>query len=97
MEDELRACRGARGGRATTCCCEAKQYGFSDRQLAHLWDTHRDARSARDRKRRGIEAVVQARSTPAPPSSRPYTPYYYSTYEDEDETPAEAAAASRGS
>ena len=63
---------------------KAKEYGFSDRQLAHLWDT--DERTVRRlRKERGIEAVFKLVDTCAA-EFEAYTPYYYSTYELEDET-----------
>ena len=64
---------------------QAKQFGFSDRQLATIFDaTEMDVR--RDRKRRGIVATFKAVDTCAA-EFEAYTPYYYSTYEDEDETP----------
>ena len=45
FEDELTACRLARRGRRPNCCCKAKQHGFSDRQLANLWNaTEREVR-----------------------------------------------------
>ena len=65
---------------------EAKQFGFSDRQLATLLDTNE--LSVRDyRKSRGIAAAFKSVDTCAA-EFEAYTPYYYSTYEDEDETPA---------
>ena len=63
----------------------AKQFGFSDRQLATLWNAaEMDIR--RERKRRGIVATFKSVDTCAA-EFEAYTPYYYSTYEDEDETP----------
>jgi carbamoyl-phosphate synthase large subunit len=65
---------------------QAKQFGFSDRQLATLMGaTEMDVRA--ERKRRGIVATFKAVDTCAA-EFEAYTPYYYSTYEDEDETPA---------
>ncbi|WP_435011424.1 carbamoyl-phosphate synthase large subunit [Tundrisphaera lichenicola] len=62
---------------------EAKRNGFSDRQLAHLWGVDMmDVR--RDRMRRGIKAVFKLVDTCAA-EFEAVTPYYYSTYEDEDE------------
>src|SRR5207249_3995696 len=62
---------------------EAKRNGFSDRQLAHLWNVgEREVR--RDRERRGIRAVFKLVDTCAA-EFEAVTPYYYSTYEDEDE------------
>jgi len=64
----------------------AKQFGFSDRQLAVIWNTTEiDVR--RHRKSRGIMATFKSVDTCAA-EFEAYTPYYYSTYEDEDETPA---------
>ncbi|MFO0869921.1 MAG: carbamoyl-phosphate synthase large subunit [Pirellulales bacterium] len=65
---------------------QAKQYGYSDRQLATLWDTNEmDVREAR--KQLGVVATFKSVDTCAA-EFEAYTPYYYSTYEDEDETPA---------
>ncbi len=64
----------------------SKQFGFSDRQLSTIWKTtEMDVR--RERKRRGIVATFKSVDTCAA-EFEAYTPYYYSTYEDEDETPA---------
>jgi carbamoyl-phosphate synthase large subunit len=64
---------------------EAKQMGFSDRQLASIWGTtEMDVRAYR--KRLGIQVTFKAVDTCAA-EFEAYTPYYYSTYEDEDETP----------
>ena len=62
---------------------EAKQNGFSDRQLATLWGTT-EAEVRRDRQRRGIVAVFKLVDTCAA-EFEAVTPYYYSTYEREDE------------
>jgi carbamoyl-phosphate synthase large subunit len=64
---------------------QAKRFGFSDRQLATIWGTA-DMNVRAERKRRGIEATFKAVDTCAA-EFEAYTPYYYSTYEDEDETP----------
>src|SRR5262249_3782356 len=58
---------------------DAKQAGFSDRQLAHLWQTT-DLEVRRHRKSHGIEAVFKLVDTCAA-EFEAYTPYYYSTYE----------------
>jgi carbamoyl-phosphate synthase large subunit len=70
---------------------EAKQQGFSDRQLAHLWTTS-EAEVRRVRKAHGIEAVYKLVDTCAA-EFEAYTPYYYSTYES---AVTHADAASRG-
>jgi carbamoyl-phosphate synthase large subunit len=58
---------------------QAKQYGFADRQLAHLWHkTEMEVR--RSRKARGVEAVFKLVDTCAA-EFEAYTPYYYSAYE----------------
>ena len=63
---------------------EAKEQGFSDRQLAYLLDS--DEEGIRNlRKECGIEATFKLVDTCAA-EFEAYTPYYYSTYETEDET-----------
>ncbi len=62
----------------------AKQYGFSDRQLAHLWGfSEEEIRTYR--KQLGVEATFKLVDTCAA-EFEAYTPYYYSTYEREDES-----------
>ena len=61
----------------------AKQYGFSDRQIADLIDS--DELSVRHlRKKEGIEPTYKMVDTCAA-EFEAVTPYYYSTYESEDE------------
>jgi len=64
---------------------KTKQFGFSDRQLATLWNSS-DMGIREHRKARGIVATFKSVDTCAA-EFEAYTPYYYSTYEDEDETP----------
>jgi carbamoyl-phosphate synthase large subunit len=67
---------------------EAKRFGFSDRQLATIWGTNElDVR--RRRKELGIVATFKSVDTCAA-EFEAYTPYYYSTYEEEDEVPAKS-------
>ncbi|WP_456467804.1 carbamoyl-phosphate synthase large subunit [Archaeoglobus sp.] len=62
---------------------KAKKLGYSDRQLAYIFSTtERDVR--RVRKNRGIKAVYKMVDTCAA-EFEAKTPYYYSTYEDENE------------
>ncbi|QDT30593.1 carbamoyl-phosphate synthase large subunit [Gimesia panareensis] len=64
---------------------QAKQHGYSDKQLAFWLDsTEMDVRQYR--KGLGIEATFKQVDTCAA-EFEAYTPYFYSTYEDEDETP----------
>ncbi|HZZ28670.1 MAG TPA: carbamoyl-phosphate synthase large subunit [Pirellulales bacterium] len=71
----------------------AKQFGFSDRQLATLlYTTEMEVRA--DRKRRGIIATFKSVDTCAA-EFEAYTPYYYSTYEIEDEVPPKPAGGKR--
>jgi len=64
---------------------QAKQHGYSDKQLAHWLDsTEMDVRQYR--KSLGIEATFKQVDTCAA-EFEAYTPYFYSTYEQEDETP----------
>jgi len=63
---------------------KAKKYGFSDRQLAFLTQsTEPEIRTAR--KAAGIVPTYRLVDTCAA-EFEAYTPYYYSTYGDEDET-----------
>ena len=62
---------------------EAKTHGFSDRQLATIWGKG-EIEVRRDRLRRGIKPVYKLVDTCAA-EFEAVTPYYYSTYEDEDE------------
>jgi len=63
----------------------AKRQGFSDRQLANIFGrTETEVRA--DRLRRGIRATFKSVDTCAA-EFEANTPYYYSTYEDEDEVP----------
>ena len=86
MEERLRAA-GACEQVDDALLRQAKRYGFSDRQLAMLWNTTE----------MDVRARAEARAASWPRSKsvdtcaaefEAYTPYYYSTYEDEDETPA---------
>jgi len=78
MEDCLRACPSLEAA-TDDLLWDAKQYGFSDRQLAHLWHTS-EMEVRRVRKSRGIVAVYKLVDTCAA-EFEAYTPYYYSTYE----------------
>ncbi len=64
---------------------QAKQYGFSDRQLATLLNSD-DGEVREWRKSKGIVATYKSVDTCAA-EFEAYTPYYYSTYESENETP----------
>jgi len=67
---------------------KAKRSGYSDRQLAWWWNaTEMEVRQYR--KARGIEAVFKQVDTCAA-EFEAYTPYYYSTYESEDESPPDS-------
>jgi len=63
----------------------AKRQGFSDRQLANLLGRS-EAEVRADRLRRGIRATFKSVDTCAA-EFEAYTPYFYSTYEIEDEVP----------
>ena len=85
MEDELRQVSRLEDAPAPLVW-KAKRNGYSDQQLAFWWDSSEmDVRS--HRKRLGIEATFKQVDTCAA-EFEAYTPYYYSTYESEDETPA---------
>ena len=82
MEGRLREARGLHEA-SDDLIRAAKQNGFSDRQLATLWETT-EVEVRRDRLRRGIRAVFKLVDTCAA-EFEAVTPYYYSTYEFEDE------------
>ncbi len=84
MEDRLRAIGGLPACDDATLR-RAKQFGFSDRQLSTIWNTT-EMEVRQERQRRGIVATFKSVDTCAA-EFEAYTPYYYSTYEDEDETP----------
>ncbi len=63
---------------------KAKQYGFSDRQLAHLWGTSENA-VRQLRKEFGIIPVYKTVDTCAA-EFEAHTPYHYSTYDQENES-----------
>lgn len=68
---------------------KAKRHGFSDRQLSFWWAaSEMDIRQ--HRKERGVVATFKQVDTCAA-EFEAYTPYYYSTYESEDETPAKSS------
>lgn len=62
---------------------KAKNYGFSDRQLAHIWKSDEWAIRAL-RKELGVQPVYKTVDTCAA-EFEAYTPYHYSTYESETE------------
>ncbi len=61
----------------------AKQFGFSDAQLAHFLKTDFDAMRAH-RKRAGVQTTYRLVDTCAA-EFEAFTPYYYSSYGDENE------------
>lgn len=63
---------------------QAKEYGFSDRQLARLLKYKDEMKFRSRREELGIQPVYKLVDTCAG-EFEAYTPYYYSTYEVEDE------------
>ena len=82
-EGTLRAA-GSLESASTDLIRRAKREGFSDRQLATIWGVG-EAEVRRDRDRRGVRPVFKLVDTCAA-EFEAFTPYYYSTYEDEDES-----------
>ena len=81
-EDRLASCESLEAANAETLL-EAKQLGYSDAQLATCWKT--DELAVREaRKVAGVEATFKLVDTCAA-EFEASTPYYYSTYESEDE------------
>jgi carbamoyl-phosphate synthase large subunit len=80
------AAGGGPDGLATRAWRRAKQLGFSDAQLAWLWNvSEADVRAARQAA--GVHPTYKTVDTCAA-EFEARTPYYYSTWEDEDEVPA---------
>lgn len=92
MEDHLRGLPDFRQIDTATLK-RAKQFGFSDRQLATIWGST-DFEIRELRKSRGVIATFKSVDTCAA-EFEAYTPYYYSTYESEDETPPKQAGHKR--
>ncbi|MCR5687624.1 MAG: carbamoyl-phosphate synthase large subunit [Lachnospiraceae bacterium] len=79
METKLRENQGDAG-----ILLEAKRMGFSDREIGILWNS--DAHGIFDiRKKRGIMPVYKMIDTCAS-EFKSYVPYFYSTYESENES-----------
>jgi len=85
VELERKIKKAAKKGEiSTSLLWKAKQYGFSDRQIARFLG--KDELWVRQlRKRKGIEPVYKLVDTCAA-EFEAYTPYFYSTYEMENET-----------
>jgi carbamoyl-phosphate synthase large subunit len=82
LEEEIRKAPGV-AALDPTLFRRAKQFGFSDAQLAHLLKT--DLASVRaERKARGIATTFRLVDTCAA-EFEAFTPYYYSSYGDENE------------
>ncbi len=88
LEDELRAL-GTLDQLDDQNLRRAKQFGFSDRQLAEIFQTT-ELEVRYFRKDRNVIATFKSVDTCAA-EFEAYTPYFYSTYEDEDETPPKQA------
>jgi carbamoyl-phosphate synthase large subunit len=78
LEQELRTCPSLEEASAELLW-QAKQYGFSDRQLAFIWGSSENE-VRRRRLALGVKPVYKLVDTCAA-EFEAYTPYYYSTYE----------------
>jgi len=67
---------------------QAKQFGFSDRQMATIWDSN-EVTVRQQRKSLGVISTYKSVDTCAA-EFEAYTPYYYSTYESECEAPSKS-------
>ncbi|MBM3212309.1 carbamoyl-phosphate synthase large subunit, partial [Candidatus Poribacteria bacterium] len=85
MEQRLREMKFApeSNGKFRDLLAKAKQFGFSDVQLAKMWKLEEDD-IRQYRIKHGIEATFKTVDTCAA-EFEAYTPYYYSTYEWENE------------
>ena len=81
-EETLRSC-GGWSNLSPDLLRTAKRFGFSDRQLATIFDVQ-ESEVRQRRLDHGIRAVFKSVDTCAA-EFEAYTPYYYSTYETEDE------------
>jgi carbamoyl-phosphate synthase large subunit len=79
MEERLRSCPDIDSA-GDELVLSAKQFGFSDRQLAEIWHST-EGEIRRRRTGRGIEPVYKLVDTCAA-EFEAFTPYYYSTYEN---------------
>ncbi len=82
LEKELLGARGNKKAQEALLR-KAKEYGFSDRQLGFYWDL-KEAAVRTLRKKLGVCPVYKLVDTCAA-EFKAYTPYFYSTYEDENE------------
>ncbi|MDE1921539.1 MAG: carbamoyl-phosphate synthase large subunit [Candidatus Omnitrophica bacterium] len=83
MEEHLKSVIASTKGLGPQLMRRAKEYGFSDAQLAEMMDkSEKDVRAMR--LDMGIAATFKLVDTCAA-EFEAYTPYYYSTYETEDE------------
>ncbi|MFH0771149.1 MAG: carbamoyl-phosphate synthase large subunit [Candidatus Omnitrophota bacterium] len=81
LEDELRAAASLEDKKRILL--KAKRFGFSDKQLSHIWKT--DELGIRQmRIKEGVRAAYKLVDTCAA-EFEAHTPYFYSTYEEEDE------------
>ncbi len=92
IEERIR-CVGQLDAADTALLRLAKRNGFSDRQLATMFHTSESAVRAR-RIELGIVATFKSVDTCAA-EFEAFTPYFYSTYESEDETPAKPVGGKR--
>ncbi|MFQ5721635.1 MAG: carbamoyl-phosphate synthase large subunit [Candidatus Aminicenantales bacterium] len=83
LEKEIRFRYSKRKIIDTELLRQAKEYGFSDSQIAELIESD-ELLVRKTRKKLGIEATFKLVDTCAA-EFEAYTPYYYSTYETEDE------------
>lgn len=92
IEEEVRAA-GSLGTLDDALLRKAKQAGFSDRQLATMLSVS-ELEIRAERIRRGIVATYKSVDTCAA-EFEAATPYFYSTWESEDEVPPKAAGTKR--
>ncbi len=83
LENEIVAEIASTGNISDELLRKAKEYGFGDGQLAQLMNIS-EIQMRTLRKERGIEVVFKSVDTCAA-EFEAYTPYYYSTYEQENE------------
>jgi len=83
FENELQREAGYKKNISEELLRKSKEYGFSDRQLAQIIDVNEEE-MRRMRKEKGVIPTFKLVDTCAA-EFEAYTPYFYSTYEQEDE------------
>jgi len=80
------ASRNHRDGSRGLCCGKPSEWARATKQLARLWKNNASGGFATAGQKAHIAPVFKARRYLRPRNLKSFTPYMYSTYEDEDES-----------